>query len=191
MHTVASCRRDELGEHHSQPAVTRCATDVGLGRSLVRSVDDELIGGVVIRGGRLKALHVTAVADLGHGEAAGQGEGDDVGEVPVVMDLRAEVGDGTAEQTPVDAGLDQQRQVAVREHLEAGDRSADIVLAAVLHREGVGLLTGGSQSSHLLMDAGPVGVQVQARAGNEVLGVEATSGILADVPPSAVERGHQ
>jgi hypothetical protein len=108
VNAVASGRGAQLGEDHGQSAVAGCAADVGLGRCLVGSMDDELVGRVVIRGSCLQALHVTSVPHLGHGEAAGQGEGDDVGEIAVVLNRGAQVGDGSAEESPVDARLDEQ-----------------------------------------------------------------------------------
>ena len=45
----------------------------------------------------------------------------------LVVALGAQVQHGAAEQAPLHAGLDQQRQVAAGQHLERGDRAADVV----------------------------------------------------------------
>ncbi len=44
---------------------------------------------------------------------------------------------GPAEQAPLHAGLDHQRQVGHREHLDLGDRRADVAVAAVFLLEPV------------------------------------------------------
>jgi hypothetical protein len=120
---------DQLGEHGGHPAVARRVADPRLGGIVIGRVDDELA--VLVRGRRAQVLDVGSVALLGHREAAGQLERGDVGQVALVVALRAEVQDGAAEQAEVDADLDEQREVGERERLEAGDVAAEVVLAAV------------------------------------------------------------
>jgi len=74
------------------------------------------------------------VPGLGHREAARQVELGDAMEVALVVALRAEVQHGAAEEAELHAALDEQREVAERERLEARDRTRDGVLAAVLDR---------------------------------------------------------
>ena len=103
----------ELGEDGGHPAVARGVADVVLAGGVVGRVDDELLGLGVVGRGRPQRLHVGAVAGLGHREAAGQLEramsraGSARGGCSV-----PEVQHGAAEQAPLHAGLDQQREVA-------------------------------------------------------------------------------
>jgi len=70
---------------------------------------------------------------------------DDPWDQLVVM-LGAEVLDRAAEQPPLDAGLDQQRQVGMGEQLEAGDRGAQVATTTVRDREaGSGLPRAGQR----------------------------------------------
>jgi hypothetical protein len=71
------------------------------------------------------------VAGLGHREAAEQVGRDDVAEVGVVVLLAAERHHRAAEQPPLHAGLDHQRQVELRQHLGGDDRAAGIGAAPV------------------------------------------------------------
>ena len=72
------------------------------------------------------------MAGLGHGEAAEQVEVDDLLDVRLVVAFGTQVLDRPAEQPPLHAGLDHQRQVRHRQHLDLGDGGADITVAAVL-----------------------------------------------------------
>ena len=74
---------------------------------------------------------------LGHREAAEQLEVDELLHVGLVMALGAEVLDRAAEQAPLHAGLDHQRQVGHGEHLDLRDGGADVAVAAVLLLEAV------------------------------------------------------
>ena len=139
---------DQLGEDDRHPAVLGRVADVVLAGGLVRGVQVEDLGRGVVGARRPQLLDVGAVAGLGHREAAGQVEAHDVAQVLVVLALGAQQLQRAAEQAPLDAGLDHDRQVAEREHLDRGDRAAGVVLAAVLLREseahpaGVGQLLG-------------------------------------------------
>ena len=66
--------------------------------------------------------HVGAVAALGHREAAGQGPLHRPGQEGLMVPLGAQVGDRAAEQAVLDSGLDDEAEIAHRQHLELGDR---------------------------------------------------------------------
>ena len=100
-------------------------------------MDDELFGLRVVGRGGLQRLNVAAVAGLGHRETAEQLEVDDLLHVGLVVAFGAQVFDGAAEQAPLHSGLDHQRQVRHREHLDHRDRRADVAGAAVLLAEAV------------------------------------------------------
>ena len=78
---------------------------------------------------------VGAVPDLGHREAAGELDAGDLRQVRRVVPLGAEPVDRPAGEPELHAHLDQQRQVTVREGLEARDGAGGVVLAAVGGRE--------------------------------------------------------
>ena len=70
MHAMRFASDLELGEDDRHPPVHRGVADVVLARTIVRGVDDELLGLGVIRRRRSDRLHVRSVPRLGHGEAA-------------------------------------------------------------------------------------------------------------------------
>ncbi len=154
VHAALLAADDQLGEHGGHAAVARGVADPRLVRRVLGRVDLELAGlGVVGRRGA-QVLDVGAVALLGHREAAGQLQRGDVGQVALVVLLRAEVLDGAAEQAELHAELDEQRQVAERHRLEARDVAADVAVAAVLLRVAGGRLAARGQvlgpGEHLL-----------------------------------------
>ena len=153
VHAVAfAVRGDQLRENGCHPGGFGGTADVVLARGAGGGVDDELLRRRVVGRGGLQGLHVAAVAGLGHREAAEQVEVDDLLYVRLVMALGAEVLDGAAEQAPLHAGLDHQRQVGHRQHLDLGDRRADVPVAAVLLLEAV---LGGPVGGHDLQLLAP------------------------------------
>jgi hypothetical protein len=135
VHAVALPVDLELGEDHRELGVGGGVADVVLAARLVGGGDHELLGRGVVRRHRAEGLHVGAVPALGHREAAHRAAGHEVGEVGVVVVLRAELEDRAAEQAELDADLHQHREVAEGEGLEGRDRGADVAPAAVLGRE--------------------------------------------------------
>ena len=127
---------DQLREDHGHPAVPGRVADVVLAGRLVRGVQVEGLRPRVVRAGGAQLLDVGAVAGLGHREAAEDPAGDDVPQVGVVVPPGAEGGDGAAEQAPLHARLDHQRQVDLGQHLGGDDRGAHVGAAAVLGGEG-------------------------------------------------------
>jgi hypothetical protein len=193
VHAVGLATHLELGEDHRDVGVRRGVADVVLARDLVRGRDHELVGGRVVGRGGAERLHVGAVPGLGHREAAHQPAGDQVGEVGVVVALRAELEDRPAEQPELHADLHQHRQVAVGQGLERRDRRADVATAAVLPREAHAGLAGGRHREHELLDplaeVGPrhgLGVLEHGRVLGEV-GADQSPGV--GVP--AVEKAGQ
>jgi hypothetical protein len=129
--------RDELRENGRHGGRFGSAADVVLARARGRRVDDELVRGVVIRGHCLQRLDVVAMAGLRHREAAEQIHVDNPADIRLVVPLGAEVFDRAAEQSPLHAGLDHQRQVRHRQHLDRCDGRADVTGAAVFLPEAV------------------------------------------------------
>lgn len=75
--------------------------------------------------------------------------------------LRAEMQQRTAEQPPLHADLHQQGEVAVGHRFEPRDEATNVPTPAIAFREtqlGAGRV---GQSSHLLCDALPVGLDVE------------------------------
>src|SRR3954452_22058115 len=178
---------DQLGEHDRHPAVLGGVPDVVLACGLVRGVQVEGPRRRVVGAGGAQLLHVGAVPGLGHREAPGQREAHDVGQVGVVVPPGAEQLDGAAEQAPLDAGLDHQREVAEGEHLDGGDRAAGVVLAAVLLREAEPDAAGAGQLRRQPGDPLPRLLHRLA-VDRRVLGVaEVLAGVAADVGPAAVQ----
>ena len=126
---------DQLREHRRHAAVAGGVADVLLAALAVRGVDDELGALRVIRRGGLQLLDVRAVARLGHGKAAGQLERRRRLQVALVVQARPELLDRATPQPELDPELDQQREVAEPDRLEAGDVGARIAVAAELDRE--------------------------------------------------------
>ena len=108
--------------------------------------------------------------------------------VRLVVTLGAEVFDGPAEQAPLHAGLDHQRQIGHRQHLDLGDRRADVAVAAVFLLEPVLGGAVGRHDLHLLrhLGAGDDGVRGVVRA--EDLAGEFLPHPVLHVAPTAVQR---
>ena len=113
---------DELPEDGGPAAVPGRVADVGLVGGGGRGVHFELVGVGQVGDRRLQALDVGAVAALGHREAAGQGPLHRPGQEGLMVPLGAQVGDRAAEQAVLDSGLDDEAEIAHRQHLELGDR---------------------------------------------------------------------
>ena len=181
----------ELGEHDGQLGVGRRVADVVLAARVVGRRDHELLRLGVVRRHGAERLHVGAVAALGHREAAHRAATDEVGEVRVVVVLRAELQDRAAEEAELHAHLHQHRQVAEGEGLEGGDRGADVAATAVLLREAHAGLAGLGHHHHDVPDAlAEVGgghlllVDQDLRVLREVVAHE-----VADLAVAAVEQG--
>jgi hypothetical protein len=108
-----------------------------------------------------------------------------------VVARRPEPVDRPAEQTELHAHLDQQRQVAEGEGLEAGDRCAGVVLTAVRDREGPGPGAGPGQLAAPLQDQVAVGLAVQPVGLLEPEVHEQAAGLLAYLGVGAVEQSLQ
>ena len=108
--------------------------------------------------------------------------------VGLVVAFGAEVLDGAAEQPPLHAGLDHQRQVGHRQHLDLRHRRADVAVAAVLLLEAVLGRTPGGHDLHLLADLGAGDDGVRRVVRPEDLGGEFLAHPVLHVAPAAVER---
>ena len=97
-----------LCEHRCDGGVLGSAADVVLARGRSGGVDDELARLDVVGRRGFEFLDVAAVTGLGHRKATEQVQIDQRLDVRLVVTLGAEVFDGAAEQTPLDAGLDHQ-----------------------------------------------------------------------------------
>ena len=127
------------------------------------------------------------MSGLGHRKAAQQVEVDDPLDVGLVVALGAEVLDRATEQAPLHTGLDHQRQVTHREHLDAGHRGTDVAVAAVILLEAVLGSASGGHDPQLLGDFGPGddGVRRVVRP-EDLVGQFLANGVL-HVAPAAVE----
>ncbi len=152
MHALGLALDLELGEDHGRVGVPGGVADVVLARHLVGRGDHELLGRRVVGRDRAECLDVRAVSGLGHREAAHDLPGDQVGEVGVMVRLRAQLQDRSAEEPELDPDLDQHRQVTEREGLEGRDRGPDITAAAVLLGKSHPGLTGGRHLHHEVAD---------------------------------------
>ena len=188
MHAVTFSGRDQLGEDGRDAGGVRSAADVVLAGGAGGGVDDELLSGGVVRRGGLQRLHVAAVAGLGHREAAQQFQVDELLHVGLVVALGAEVFDGAAEQAPLHAGLDHERQVRHRQHLDLRHRGSDVAVAAVFLLEAV--LGGplGGHDPHLLGDLGAGDDGVGRVVRFEDLGGELLAHPVLHIAPAAVQR---
>jgi hypothetical protein len=191
VHPVGPPAADQLGEHHRQPAVAGGVADVVLARAIVRGVQVEGLGGRVVGRGGAQVLHVGAVAGLGHGEAARHGHRDDVGDERGVVALGAQRLHGPAEQTPLHARLHHQGQVGEGQHLDGGDRPAEVPAAAVPGVEAEPGLTGGGEVVGQAGDPGAGGLGVLAVDRGPLLAGQHAAGLLAHVRPATVEDGLQ
>ena len=165
----------------------RGAADVVLARGTGGGVDDELLRRRVVGRRGLERLDVAAVTGLRHREAAEQVEVDELLDVGLVVTLGAEVLDGAAEQPPLHAGLDHQRQVGHREHLDLRHRGADVAVAAVLLLEAVLGGAVGRHDPHLLGDLGAGDDGVRRVVRSEDLAGEFLAHAVLHVAPAAVE----
>ena len=152
VHAVALAVDLELGEDRRELGVGGGVADVVLAARVVGSRDHELLGRGVVRRHGAERLHVGAVAALGHREAAHRAAADEVGEVGVVVGLRAELEDRAAEEAELHADLDQHRQVAHGEGLERRDGGADVATPAVLLGEPHAGLAGAGHHHHDVLD---------------------------------------
>ena len=186
MHAARLAIDDELGEDGREPPVPGSVADVVLAGVGGGGVDDELVGCRVERRCRQEALDVAAVAGLGHREAPLQLARDDAGH-EVVVAARPEQGHGAAEEAPLDAGLDEEREVAVTEHLEGSDRLAIMRCPALVFWKALSRIGFRGEGSQLRGDAGPVLVHGE-RCGRrpERRRVESAA-VLADRAERAVE----
>jgi hypothetical protein len=105
-----------------------------------------------------------------------------------VVSFGPEVVDGAAEQPPLDAGLDEEGEVAEPERLEGGDRTAEVAPAAVLLREQQPRPLGLAEGDGLLQRARPVFLDRDPVDGEEprVVG-EVRPGLVADLGVPTVE----
>jgi hypothetical protein len=188
VHAFAYAGGDQLGEDHRHPTVHGGVADVVLAGSLERRVDDEVGAVHVVRGSGTDRGHVRSVAGLSHGEAARQLQAEDVLEVSIVVVLGAEVQHRAAEQAPLHARFDQQREVAVREHLEGGDRGSDVVLSTEALRIAEPGISLPRKVPGLRHDQLTVVVAGQVMDGREHVEVGQSSGLFADGAPAAVEQ---
>ncbi len=175
VHALGRAADLELREDDRDLGVLRGVADVVLARLVAVRGDHELLGGHVVRRDRAERLDVGAVPGLGHREAAHQLPGDQVGEVGVVVALRAELQDRAAEEAELHADLHQHRQVAVRQRLERRDRGADVTAAAVLLGEAHPGLAGRRHLDDDLLH--PLAEVVDG----QVLGVLEDRGVLREV----------
>ena len=182
-----SARCAELREHDRHASVVCSIADVVLHRTVVGRMYDELVGVGVIRRRRTNRLHVGPVARLGHGEAAGQAQRDDIGDVGAVMTFRAEVQDRAAEQSPLHARLHEQRQVAERLGLERSDGSTDLPVAAELLGEQQSRARGVGERFRLLQDTFAVLLYADPVDGREQRLGDRLPDFVANPRPPAVE----
>ena len=188
VHPVVLATDDELGEDGGHPAVPGSVADVVLAGAGVGGVDDDLVGfGVVGRGG-VQVLDVGAPAGLRHRETPEQAAVDDGGQVCRVVPLGAQVGDRAAEEPELHAGLDEEGEVDVAEHLEGRDAAAVVTRAALLGRQPHG---GKGLRGELVEEAGRALAVVlhghRALRWTEVIGVEIAARLLPDRVPTPVE----
>jgi hypothetical protein len=179
---------DQLSENRCHFCCFGCTADVVLAGRAGGRVDDELLGCRIVGGRGLDRLHVAAVAGLGHREAAEQIQVDEAPHVGLMVTFGAQVFDRPAEQTPLHARLDHQRQIAHRQHLDLRDRGADVTVAAVLLLEPV---LGGALGGHdlqLLRDLGAGDDGVRRVVRSEDLGGEFLAHPVLHVAPASVQR---
>ena len=124
---------------------------------------------------------------LGHREAAQQVKVDDLLDVGLVVALGAQVLDGPAEQPPLHTGLDHERQIRHRQHLDAGDGCADVTVAAVFLLESVLSRTPGRHDLQLLGNLGACDDGVRRVVGAEDLVGQFVAHTVLHVAPASVE----
>ena len=100
----------------------------------------------------------------------------------------AQVQDRAGEQTPLDAGLDEQRQIAESQHLERDDRRAYVVLATDLGRHAEPGHAGRGQRADLLGDVRAVLLAGQVVDRSEEFVVGQLPGPATNVRPPPVEQ---
>ena len=182
MHPATLATDLELREDSRHVGVRRGVADVVLAARGVGRREDELLGFHVVRRCGPERLDVGPVPRLGHREAAHQPAGDQVGQVGVVVRLRAELEDRAAEEAELHPDLDQHAQVAEGEGLEGGHRRSDVAATAELAREAHAGLAG---TRHLDDDVTHTVAEV---GGAHLLGVHEDLLVLGQVAPD--ERAH-
>ena len=178
---------DELCENRSDGGGFGGAADVVLACVRSLGVDHELFGVRVVGRGGLQRLDVAAVPGLGHRETATQLEIDDLLHVRLVVALGAEVLHGPAEQAPLHARLDHQRQVRHRQHLDRRDRGPDVAVAAVFFAETVGGCARGGHDAHLLGHLGAGDHRVRCVVRTEDFFGKSLTHLVLHVAPTSVE----
>ena len=120
----------ELRKHRCRAPVADEVADVVLAGGPLRAVDDEPSRGWVEAGERFEVAHVGAVADLGHGEAAGQREAADVAQVFFVVRRAAEQTDAARPQAELHGELDGETDVVKRDGFKCRRERRVVVLPA-------------------------------------------------------------
>ena len=188
VHAVALAAGDELREDRRHPRGLGGPADVVLARRRGGGVDDELCGVRVVGGGGLQRLNVAAVTGLGHRETAEQIQVHQPAHVGLVVAGGAEVGDRAAEQAPLHAGFDHQRQIGHGEHLDADHRRSHVTVAAVFLLEAVLRGACGGHDPKLLIHPGPGDGGGRGEVWGEHLPGQLGAHLVADVAPAPVER---
>ena len=191
VHAVRLPTADELAEHHRHAAVTGGVADVVLAGALVRRVQVEGLGVRVVGARGAQVLHVGAVPGLGHRETARHRHRDDVRNERGVVTLGAQSLHGTAEQAPLHARLDHQRQVGEGQHLDRDHRRAEVAPAAVA---GVEAERGLPRRREVVREPGcprPSGLGVLAVDGCPLRAGQDAPCLGADVRPTSVQDGLQ
>jgi len=137
------------------------------------------------RGAQL--LHVGAVAGLGHGEAPGQRQRDDVTDQRGVMTLGAQRLHRPAEQAPLDAGLHHEREVGEGQHLDGRHRPTEVATPAVAGVETQPGLPGGRELARQTGDPGAGRLDVLAVHRRPLAAGEHPPRLVPDVGPTAVQ----
>jgi hypothetical protein len=189
VHTVRPVADDELREHHRHPPVAGRVADVVLACLVVGGVDREPVVGE--RGRGAQVLDVRTVAGLGHREAARHVERHDAGQIALVVAPGAEHLHRATEQSPLDTGLDHQRQVAVAEQLERHHRAADVALAAVRAVEPEPRVSARHQLTQLLEHLRAVRLAVEVVGVGELRRGHPVPQPPAQLGPASIEDGRE
>ena len=162
MDPVARVVDDELGKDGGQTTVERGVADVVLAGTIVRCVDDELLGSGIVAGHGLELRDVRAVPGLGHRKAAGQLQASNLRQIALELVLRiAELQDRAAKKTELDSKLDEHTEVVESEGLEDGHKGAEIPGAAIRRRKAQRAEPFGGQQTTSSEDLFSVGRSVQ------------------------------